>query len=66
MWTVPKNAGQFFTVVGLFLKRDEVTIELIETVVTFDKEFLDNFVKWFHGGLRKWLDDRVVWLLPIK
>ena len=44
-----KDARQPFAVVGSILEGQEITIELVEVLVTFDEKFLDDFFKFIHS-----------------
>ena len=43
-----KNARQSLGIVGAFLERDQVAVELIEALARFDEKFLDEFAVITH------------------
>ena len=46
-----KNARQPLGVVGAFLQRDQVAVELIEVLACFDEKLLDKFAVVVHPRL---------------
>ena len=43
-----KNARQSLGIVGAFLERDQVAVELIEVLARFDEKLLDEFAVVVH------------------
>jgi hypothetical protein len=39
-----ENAGQDIAVFGILLERDQVTVEAVEILVTFNQKLFDNIV----------------------
>src|ERR1700688_1589852 len=46
-----ENAGQDIAVFGILLERDQVAIEAVEILVTFNQKLFDNIVGIIHKGL---------------
>ena len=46
-----ENAGQDIAVFGILLERDQVTVEAVEILVTFNQKLFDNIVSIIHKGL---------------